>query len=193
MKRINRINRGNRGFTISELMVVVLLSSIAAGIIYTNFAFINKSTVLWRKNSGYEQEIDRLVSRLDYEIRHLTSLDSVNEKEIFYHDKNGVLKEITFDKVFFKNKFAFCDSTLNKIEIDSMGLEYLSTDLSKDKNKDGKVDAEDLDRNMNGHIDKNEVAAVDYIVYRMQFRYGNKDYRMNIKSENRLVSKTNLL
>jgi len=42
---------------------------------------------------------------------------------------------------------------------------------------------------MNGHIDKNEVAAVDYIVYRMQFRYGNKDYRMNIKSENRLLSK----
>jgi hypothetical protein len=190
---MKRILRNRCGLTISELMVVVLLSSIAAGIIYTNFAFINKSAVLWRKNSGYEQEIDRLVSILDYELQHLTSLDTVNDKAIFYHDKKGTPSEMIFSKAFFKERYAFCDSTLTKIEIDSVKLEYLSTDLSRDKDKNNSVDVGDLDRNLNGRLDKNEVASVDYIIYKMRFRYGSKDNQMNIKSENRLLSKFNRL
>ena len=172
----------NAGFTTAELLIVMVLSSLFAAIIFLNYLFINKSMADWRKGSEIEQQIALYGGKIDYAIRHLSRIDSIAGNRLIYQSQFNRREVIDFsDKP---------DSL--KVVVDSVSVNYFSTDIAKDRNLDGIVDVTDLDENIDKHLDSVELRSINLVDYQMRFSWGNKK-SFWLKSYNRLLNRKPIL
>ncbi|MBL8027975.1 MAG: type II secretion system protein [Fibrobacteres bacterium] len=155
------------GFSITEMMIVILLSSLVSAVIFTNYSFINRSTAKWKKNLNLEQEFIVLNKRVDKKIDLIRELDSFSDGVIFYKDKNNLACRFSAGR----NGFKTIDSTIdwNKLKVDTGVIKLYSSDYSLDRNLDGITDCNDLDINHNGVLDTKEINAVDFVTIQTEF------------------------
>jgi prepilin-type N-terminal cleavage/methylation domain-containing protein len=163
-----------KGFTISELMVAVMLSSIAAAVIFTNFGFMHKTAARWKNNTAYEQDIALLVQRLQKKVASITEIDSISRSGIWFRDRNGLTSEIILAENWLKR----FDSTFlwDKIQFDSGQIASYSTMLENDKNMDYVIDLQEVDENLDGKISGKETHSVDFVDFSLAFTCGINKY-----------------
>jgi len=183
-----------KGFTITELMVVMLMSSLVAGVVFLTYSYINRNTADWKKKVYQEEALETFVRQMDVEIKRIRVLDSATTQTIYYRDSKEQAKVLALDTVLKTATCGFADGRpvfgLEKgIRLVRGGFTFRCADMSLDKNVDGIVDDKDLDINHNNRIDADEVGKIDFLEYRLNFEYG-KIGHVEILGKNRLLSKT---
>lgn len=163
-----------KGFTITELLVVILLSTIVAAVVFTNFGFIHKQAAKWKQGVGEEQEIALLITKLKYKTREIAEIDSISKVGLWYKDRQGVSSVILLTETGLKELKA--DINWDRIHLDSGLITPGSTLLENDRNNDHIVDFTDLDVNMDGKITEKETKTTDFVDFSIAFTYGNKRF-----------------
>ena len=106
----------DKGYTVIELLVVMLLSSLVAGVVFLTYGFINKNLASWKKNLYFEQEMEAKVKALDTQIRRIKTVEKIAGDTLYVKDKYGSERRLTLDGGEWMLKSVGGDSALEDVD-----------------------------------------------------------------------------
>lgn len=181
--------QNERGLTITELMVAVLLSSIAAGILFLNHLFFNATTINWQQNLAAEIDIERMVNAVDFELRNLTALDTVFPSGLRYRNRAGRERMLRFDRDTLIVPGA-STAGLKRVRLDSASFRVLPDTGAIGRGENSALAFAALDKNSDGVLCGNELFSVDFLLCNLHFSFGrNFDKRFSVEIGNRLLNR----
>lgn len=105
-----KLNRKVKGFTIAELLVTLVITSVVITLSYTTFNYIHKLFVDYKSQCRFISEYTTLKERVDYESRQCEFvLEQTENKLLFKRDTIYRTLEIMPEVILFKNQSA-CDT-----------------------------------------------------------------------------------
>ncbi|WP_323787688.1 PulJ/GspJ family protein [Psychroserpens sp.] len=130
-----KLNKKIKAYTLSEMIIVLILTSIVVGLAFSVLGLVQKHMTAIQSNYGRNLELNRLESILwmDFnrypnitynsiqnELKFASEIDSIRYK---FTDKHIIRKQDTFD-LFFQNKqFYFNGELIQEQNIDAIKLE----------------------------------------------------------------------
>lgn len=135
MKRIRRI----KSFTLTEMMVVLVISAIVVGLAFTILNIVQKNMLSIEENYTYSTELTQLEVALTADFNSFTKVDWIENQDmlqfssplasrsyVFYQD--SIVSDISIFKVQLKDKsFFFEGKNINSGSIDAIKLKFAKT------------------------------------------------------------------
>lgn len=129
------INKKANAFTLSEMIVVLILTSIVVGLAFSVLTLVQKQMFAIQENYKKSLELNKLetalwldfnrYSKITYneienELKFSTEIDSIS----YRFNENGIIKEQDTFSIRLKNKHLYFDGNLsNNSQIDAIKLE----------------------------------------------------------------------
>lgn len=178
-----------KGVTIAELLVAILLSSIAAGILFLNHIFFNATTVEWRQSLAAEIDIERMVNAVDHELRNLTALDTLLPDRMKYRNKAGRAQNMILGPETLVVPGAAAPA-LRRVRLDSAFFRVLPDTALPGRERDPALAWAALDRNHDNVLCGAELFPVDFLLCNMNFSFGRKfEKRFSVEIRDRLLNR----
>ena len=135
MKRIRKI----KSFTLTEMMVVLVISAIVVGLAFTILSIVQKNMLSIEENYTYSTELTQLEVALTADFNSFTRVDWIENQDmlqfssplasrsyVFYQD--SIVSDISTFKVQLKDKsFFFEGKNINSGSIDAIKLKFAKT------------------------------------------------------------------
>ena len=135
MKRSGKI----KSFTLTEMMVVLVISAIVVGLAFTILGIVQKNMLSIEENYTYSTELTQLEVALTADFNSFTSVDWIENQDmlqfssplasrsyVFYQD--SIVSDISMFKVQLKDKsFFFEGKNINSGSIDAIKLKFAKT------------------------------------------------------------------
>ena len=135
MKRSGKI----KSFTLTEMMVVLVISAIVVGLAFTILSIVQKNMLSIEENYTYSTELTQLEVALTADFNSFTRVDWIENQDmlqfssplasrsyVFYQD--SIVSDISMFKVQLKDKsFFFEGKSINSGSIDAIKLKFAKT------------------------------------------------------------------
>ena len=135
MKRSGKI----KSFTLTEMMVVLVISAIVVGLAFTILSIVQKNMLSIEENYTYSTELTQLEVALTADFNSFTRVDWIENQDmlqfssplasrsyVFYQD--SIVSDISMFKVQLKDKsFFFEGKNINSGRIDAIKLKFAKT------------------------------------------------------------------
>ena len=135
MKRSGKI----KSFTLTEMMVVLVISAIVVGLAFTILSIVQKNMLSIEENYTYSTELTQLEVALTADFNSFTRVDWIENQDmlqfssplasrsyVFYQD--SIVSDISMFKVQLKDKsFFFEGKNINSGNIDAIKLKFAKT------------------------------------------------------------------
>ena len=135
MKRSGKI----KSFTLTEMMVVLVISAIVVGLAFTILSIVQKNMLSIEENYTYSTELTQLEVALTTDFNSFTKVDWIENQDmlqfssplasrsyVFYQD--SIVSDISMFKVQLKDKsFFFEGKNINSGSIDAIKLKFAKT------------------------------------------------------------------
>ena len=135
MKRSGKI----KSFTLTEMMVVLVISAIVVGLAFTILSIVQKNMLSIEENYTYSTELTQLEVALTADFNSFTRVDWIENQDmlqfssplasrsyVFYQD--SIVSDISTFKVQLKDKsFFFEGKNINSGSIDAIKLKFAKT------------------------------------------------------------------
>lgn len=135
MKRSGKI----KSFTLTEMMVVLVISAIVVGLAFTILSIVQKNMLSIEENYTYSTELTQLEVALTADFNSFTRVDWIENQDmlqfssplasrsyVFYQD--SIVSDISMFKVQLKDKsFFFEGKNINSGSIDAIKLKFAKT------------------------------------------------------------------
>jgi len=101
---IYKIFKSEHGFTIQELMVVLIVGSLLIGFTFSLFLFSNKMMFSWQRKSDVQQTVCRVTQTIASDIMKAKEIKEITETSIILIGKNENQIHYSFDgKYIYRN------------------------------------------------------------------------------------------
>jgi prepilin-type N-terminal cleavage/methylation domain-containing protein len=104
--KFRRVVRDERGFTMQELLVVMIVGSLLISLSFSVYAFTHKLFLSWQTKSEGRDAVERVVQQVMYDIQKSKSIDAITDTTLIL--KSVYEKDVAF---LFKNGNIYRNST----------------------------------------------------------------------------------
>ncbi|OGJ88939.1 MAG: hypothetical protein A2268_11770 [Candidatus Raymondbacteria bacterium RifOxyA12_full_50_37] len=98
--------KNDKGFTITEVLVAITLSSLVMAMIIGLATYSQKSFYVWQKKSLTSIQAYRLFKKMDKLVKDMREIEYCGEDSVYYLSKDGKARSI-----FVKDSTLFSDTT----------------------------------------------------------------------------------
>jgi hypothetical protein len=102
--RVLRFIKNEEGFTIQELMVVLIVGSLLIGFTLSLFLFTHKMLFSWQRKSEVERTVNHVLHNIALEISTAREIIEITDTTATFKNKNGNMVTYRFDgKSLYRN------------------------------------------------------------------------------------------